>query len=436
MSLRQTTSKLVGTIAFVGLALLGNAGCGSESPLPPPDTTASATDSAPSDGVAAIGDAIGTVRDGHLEFTELTMPGTSEPGSVLENFGKSFSQSKVSFATPAGGPAGVAGTPAPCTTNQYCADVNLINNTTEEMDNTFVEVTDYFNVVPTGTTITWAGVPFPLSTAYSNVFVNSSNISAANYGTILAGATGTFHWVFNAGGSTTFSFHIKIYASFPRPTLVGSIYKGAGAAPAIDACSGANADGVTTFFTSGDEGEQSILLPFPITSLTTTYDHAVIGANGYVLFYNLPGSVPTVPTANTVLANSGPPGLYPFWDDLGYDSDGGVCVSTSGATPNRLWRVTWKNAKISTNQPTKPSIWNATNQRVTYSISVQESTDVTRYYYAAPTVITALNQGQSASCGWRGPNPPAKGGTGCGSFGAIIPTFPEAIVYSGIPGNP
>jgi hypothetical protein len=436
MSLRQTTSKLVGTIAFVALGLLGIAGCGSESPLPPPDTSTSTTDNAPTDGVAAIADAIGTVHDGQLEFTELTMPGTNEPGSALENFGKSFTQSKITFATPAGGPAGMAGTPAPCSANQYCANVNLTNGTGVEMDNTFVEVTDYFAIVPTGTAITWAGGAFPLSTAYSSVFVNSTNVSAANYGTIAAGATGTFHWVFNAGVSTSFSFHVKVYASFQRPTISGSIFRGASAAPAIDACSGANSAGISTFFTSGDDGEQQVLLPFPVTLLTTTYDHAVIGANGYVLFYNVPGTVPSLTAADNYLQNAGPPGLYPFWDDLGYDADGGVCVSASGAAPNRLWRVTWKNAKISTNQPTKPSIWNATNERVTYSLSVQESTDITRYYYAAPTVITPLNQGGSAACGWRGPNPPAKGGTGCGAFGAIIPSFPQAVQYNGLPFNP
>jgi hypothetical protein len=430
MSLRQTNSNLVSVVAFVGLGLFGNTGCSGESPLPPPDT--SATDSAPNGGVEPIGEAIGTVRDGHLEFSDVSAPSSSAPGSALENFGKSFTQSKITFATPAGGP-GAMGV-QPCTSTQYCATVNLTNGTGVEMDNTFVEVTDYFNVLPTGTTITWAGPAFPLSTAYSSVFVNSSNVAAASYGTVAAGATGTFKWIFNAGASTTFSFHVKVYASFQRPTVSGTIYKGASAAPAIDACSGANSDGVTTFFMSGDEGEQQVLLPFPYTMLNTTYDHAVIGANGYVLLYNTTSAVPSLTAANSSLALSGPAGLFPFWDDLAYDNDGGVCVSASGTAPNRLWRVTWKNAKISNNQPATPKTFAA--DKVTYSISIQETTDICRFYYATPTALTPLTQGGSASCGWRGPNPPAKVGTPCGSNSNWLPVFPAAVQFAGLPFNP
>ncbi len=194
------------------------------------------------------------------------------------------------------------------------------------------------------------GAAFPLSTAYLNVFVNSSNVAAASYGTLTAGATGTAPLAVQR--RDLHQLHRLTSRFTPRSsarTLVPTFTKVLCWAPAIDACSGANSAGINTFFTSGDDGEQQITLPFPITMFATTYDHAVIGANGYVLFYNTTGATPSLTATNSPLPALGPPGLFPFLDDLGYDADGGVCVSSSGTTPNRLWRVTWKNAKINTN---------------------------------------------------------------------------------------
>lgn len=426
MIVRQANRELLGLAAFLGLAFFGNVGCGGEAPTS--NTSVAPASSSPS-GLEILADAIGTMDNGHLEFTVLDAPGASAPaapGLQTENFGKTITQSKFTFSTaPTDGPGQLG-----CTSTQYCADVTMTNPTGAALSNVFVEVTDYFAVLPVGTPISWAGGAFPFTTdAYKAAFVNPGNIEAANYGTIASNGSALFRWKFNAGASTRFAFHVKIYASVQRTAVAGGYQQGAAAGAIIDACSGTN---VSKFFIGGDDGEQQLELPFPYTSLTANYDHVVVGANGYALFYSTGDTPPSLTATNSIIVGSGAIGLFPFWDDLGYDSDGGVCVSTSGTAPNRLFRITWQNAKISTNQPVKPSVWST--EKVTNSISIQETNDYVRYYYAAPTNLTTLSRGGSADCGWRGPQP--KGGVPCGSKSAWIPAFPFSWFWQESPGNP
>jgi hypothetical protein len=131
-----------------------------------------------------------------------------------------------------------------------------------------------------------------------------------------------------------------------------------------------------------------------------TYDKAVVGSNGYMLFYSTGDTPPTLGSSNDN-TNIGPayqlPGLYPFWDDLAYDTgDGAVCYQTLGAKPNRTFVVSWSSAKISNNQPTIPKTFAA--EKITYSVSMVENTDTFRLIYTVPSGgITSLTRGGSAT---------------------------------------
>jgi hypothetical protein len=424
MSLRQTKSMSVGVLACAALGIVGSPACGGESPQPAPTVDQPSTET---EALQTLGDAIGHYRNGHLEIvpSAAAVPGAAQ----LQNFGKQFTQNKITFDTAATDGVGVLG----CLATQYCADITLTNNTGTLAQTIYVEITDYFNVTPAGSPIAWANGAFPLTTPYSTSFVKGAAAEAASYGDLASGANNHVIWKFDVGSATNFDFHVKVYATFPRPTVSGTIYTAANAAPAVDACA---VSGAVTYFPGGDDGEQPVTLPFTYSLLDLTYDLAVVSTNGYVLFYKTGDAVPSLSQDNVSVNSGGPAGLYPFWDDFGYDGTDGVCVATSGTAPNRLWNVTWKNAKISTNQPIKPSIWST--EKVTVSLSIQESSDLTRFYYPAQTTITSLTRGISMTVGYRAFHSPYKFGFTTSFNKTWLPatSTPQAYAFVLYPQNP
>jgi hypothetical protein len=392
MILRQVNSKqrLIGVI---GLVVLGAAACGSEArPSGSADPVALAQPD-PEEaqvGFHAVGVATGTYRDGHISIGPIVSPetGTVAPGVKPQGFG-TFTQSLISFDTAAGD--GVqTGT---CTATQYCGTVSLTNGTGVAMANTFVEITDYFNVLPVGTPITWAGTPFTKSNAYASVFVNSGSVAAADYGSFTASQVKPLEFKFNVGAATTFDFHVKVYATFSRQAASASAVKKV--SPVVDAC---GTSGHSSLLTATDDAETNFELPFPFTLYDLTYDRAVVGSNGYVLLYSTGGTPRTLTGNNTSISIAGyPQGFYVFWDDLSFDAGDGVCTAVTGTTPNRVFTVTWKNAKIATSQPGKTT-WSA--EKITYSLTLRELTDQYSYVYNLPLGgFTNLTRSSSATTG-------------------------------------
>ena len=411
---------------FAALALLGVFGCGSEA-----TPTSSAVD-LPGSGAAAesevdvqaIGVVTGHYRDGHVSFDPMQPLGAAAPGLAAQGFG-TFTLNKLTFDTDDGDGVGVGGIPEGCSGTQYCARVNITNNTGRIMESLYSEITDYFNVAPASATPHWAGATFNRSAAYKSVFLHGTGtVEAANYGNFTVGQKKAASFIFELDGATYFDFHVTEYATFPRVSITGS---GRNNVTATNACSGG------TLITDVDDAEGTIDLPFPFTMQDRTYDRAVVGSNGYLLlFTGLTGPSLGLPSMansnkNTAIAPAYQlPGFYPFWDDLAFDAGDGVCWRVTGSKPNRTFFVTWSNAKIANNQPTIPKTFGS--ERVTYSVSLQEQSDNFKLIYTLPSSgITPLTRGSSATIMfvyYRG------GSLGSAVYGYNGPSVPPAGISS------
>ena len=329
------------------------------------------------------------MKKGQVQFQSFQRAGAG-PGTKVQNFGASeFAQDEILFDVDQAG--GVAtGT---CTATQLCVTVQLTNHTGRKLDDLFTEVTGYQDIVPPTETISWAGSPFTYSQAYASVFANPAHVEAAFYGDLDLEQTKPAEWKFNVGMAQDFTFDIGVLASVRRSDYVMSTQANA---PVVDACALA---GHAQYLTSTDDAETDIALPFPYTLYDKTYDRAVLGSNGYALFNRTGDTAPSLGTGatNSSLISGAPPGLYPFWDDLAFDADGGVCVATTGTVPNRTLTITWKNAKINAAQPSKGT-W--APSRVTNSLILSENSDQIAFEYLLPDAgITNLTRGSSATIG-------------------------------------
>lgn len=392
MILRRAKSKQWAGV--VGLALLGLVGCSSEAgrEVATSDGVSSpgAESEGPKRGLQAIGVATATYRDGHLTIgpVEPIDGGNGSPGLKPQGFGP-FTQSLISFST-AVGDGVMTGS---CSSTQYCAQVSLTNGTGLAMSNTFVEITDYFDILPAASPIVWAGSPFTKSAAYSSVFVHSGSVEAADYGSFTVGQTKSLEFKFNVGAATLFEFHIKIFASFSHAAASASITKRL--SPTVNACT---IGGHSSLLTGADDAETNFPLPFPFTLYDLTYDRAVVGSNGYLLFYSTGGTPRTLTANNGSISVAGfPQGFYPFWDDLAFDPGDGVCTAVTGTVPNRTFTVTWSNAKIATTQPGKTTF---STEKTTFSVTLREVFDTYTFIYNLPSGgFTNVTRGITATTG-------------------------------------
>lgn len=410
------------TSALALVASLGLiAACGGESPNRDADALPVA---GPSGGDATTQTArfTGHVSDGHLVLSPVSATSQGAPGVTPQGFGE-FLSGTLYFETTGDG-LGYGS----CDETEYCADVTAENGTDYTMDNVYAEITNYYGVTPPGAAVVWAGPPFPKSATYGNFFVHSSNIQAGSYDSIEAGEVKNAEWKFdlNAGSpeATSFGFDVAVYASFRRTQSVSQQYQRG--QDAVDAC--AASLGTPQYLSGQDDAQQNIDLPFPYTFGDITYDRAVIGSNGYVLFFQDGDAAPSAPVTNAaVTAGSTPIGYYPFWDDLAFDAGAGVCTTTAGTKPNRLFTITWRQAKINTSpgQASKGT-WSA--ERVTYSLVLQETSDTAIFSYNLPTGgagVTNVTRGSTATIGERA----IRGGVAVGaqnSFNMVSTRIPTA----------
>lgn len=100
-------------------------------------------------------------------------------------------------------------------------------------------------------------------------------------------------------------------------------------------------DGTTTLPLTGDDEEQTIELPFPVSFYGHTYTSAWVSTNGQVAFVD-PGSqtysldeLPDPATPNGT--------VYVYGDDLVVDEAASIRTAVVGAAPNRRFVVEWKN---------------------------------------------------------------------------------------------
>lgn len=379
MSFEATPLRLATRLGLLGSVVAALVGCSGE-PLPPADEEA--------DSIEPVATFAGHVDSQGLAMHEVA---GQDSGVTPQGF-SDFSSGTVSFSTQAGDGVNTGS----CNATQYCGMVDATNATGRNMDNMFVEITSYHSITPAGAAVSWAGAPFTASGAFKSFFVNT-NVEAATYGDFAIGQTKSVEFKFNlnAGSPTAdnFDFTAEVYASFRRTTASGSTPK---KQVVVNAC---GMTGATTYLAGSDDAEANFELPFPFTLYDGTYDRAVVGSNGYILLYKTGQAAPTAPADNTNLGPAIKPGIYVFWDDLAYDGGDGVCVAVSGTKPNRLFTVTWSNAKVSKSQPAKGT-WST--EKITYSAVWQETTDRLFFNYNAPSGgITDFTRGIGATTGIR-----------------------------------
>ena len=101
-------------------------------------------------------------------------------------------------------------------------------------------------------------------------------------------------------------------------------------------------NGTTTLALSGDDGTQSVSLPFAFPFFGASYTSAFVVTNGFLAFSD-PGfpwqSTQPLPTSNQPNA-----GIYPFFDDLDIDASAAIRTASGGVAPNRFFVVEWLNA--------------------------------------------------------------------------------------------
>jgi hypothetical protein len=108
-----------------------------------------------------------------------------------------------------------------------------------------------------------------------------------------------------------------------------------------DAGSGATA----LAFSSNDDSATTISTPFNIAlfdQLFASGANASVSTNGFIQFFQGPGTGATNFSNGMLPASIGGVALFPLWDDLIVSGFGnGVWQSVNGSAPNRTWAITW-----------------------------------------------------------------------------------------------
>lgn len=93
---------------------------------------------------------------------------------------------------------------------------------------------------------------------------------------------------------------------------------------------------------SGDDSNQSIGLPFPVTLYGESFSVVWVNTNGLLIFapqgfpWFVPHEIPSVHYSPSAA-------IYAFWSDWEVDASAGVWTGTGGAAPNRTFVVEWRN---------------------------------------------------------------------------------------------
>ncbi|WP_043617014.1 S8 family serine peptidase [Nonomuraea candida] len=135
---------------------------------------------------------------------------------------------------------------------------------------------------------------------------------------------------------------------------------------------------------TGDDEAQQVTLPFAVPFYGTGYDKAWITTNGFVSFAaerNVSRGNGTLPAAAT--PNNA---VYPFWDDLIVDAQGGVYTGVTGTAPHRTYVVEWRNV----------TFYQDTGNRLSFAALLGEDGSVAFRY---KDVESERDRGSSATIG-------------------------------------
>jgi serine protease AprX len=160
-----------------------------------------------------------------------------------------------------------------------------------------------------------------------------------------------------------------------------------------DTVSRAWVNGTTNTGLTGDDQTVVLSLPFSFNFYGTNYTSVKVSSNG-----NLHFGFRNTAYANTCLpgSTSGPRAMIaPFWDDLYLPAGGAVYYAVTGAAPNRVFTVEWRNVP---HYPGTPS-------GATFEVQLVEgSNDIYVLYQDVDFGDASYNNGASATVGIRNNN--------------------------------
>ncbi|MFB9470018.1 S8 family serine peptidase [Nonomuraea salmonea] len=150
--------------------------------------------------------------------------------------------------------------------------------------------------------------------------------------------------------------------------------------------SGAQAfvEGTEKLALTGDDEAVQVTLPFQVPFYGTGQSRAWVATNGFLTF----ATDRATAAGNVRLPASGTPNnaVYPYWDDLIVDAQGGVYTGVTGTAPHRQFVVEWRNV----------TFYNETAQRVSFEALLGEDGSIAFRY---KDIESERDKGLSATIG-------------------------------------
>ncbi|MEV4568786.1 S8 family serine peptidase [Nonomuraea sp. NPDC049419] len=150
--------------------------------------------------------------------------------------------------------------------------------------------------------------------------------------------------------------------------------------------SGAQAyvEGTEKLALTGDDEAVQVTLPFQVPFYGAGQSRAWVATNGFLTF----ATDRATAAGNVRLPASGTPNnaVYPYWDDLIVDAQGGVYTGVTGTAPHRQFVVEWRNV----------TFYNETAQRVSFEALLGEDGSIAFRY---KDVESERDKGLSATIG-------------------------------------
>jgi hypothetical protein len=301
--------------------------------------------------------------------------------------------------------------PAGFQTNTFCANVSLSHFYNRSLSNVFVQIVNVRlmddSLAPDHGGMNSDGSELGLDNTYGLWKYTSP---ASNAPGVLGQSpfnSDARDWVFANPDNADTYVKIRVVASLSHAGYIMDY----SSQPFVDACASGTSLGTASTTTQ--------TLPFPFTLYNANNTTVRFNKRAVVTFGNVGG---TSSGSNLNLPNglAPKPGLFVFWDDIGYGSSGSaMCYQTLGAAPNRQYVMTWK-AMSFVPAADKPS-------SLTFSAFLSEGTDQIDLVYDTMTGPNTRADGDSATVGVQD----ASGKTATAEYNT--PDFGSGNAYSLVP---
>lgn len=143
-----------------------------------------------------------------------------------------------------------------------------------------------------------------------------------------------------------------------------------------------------------NNGEFNVAIPFGFEFYSSTYHDLTVGVNGGILMGANAGDLDS---ANQSLASNAKPGIFPFWDDLQFDSlnlFNSIYTCVEGSSPTRVFKIMWFNVDC-------VGCIGADAESISFEAALHEFGDEITFTYSDTAFATgnSRNHGASATIG-------------------------------------